>query len=80
MPRNEYELIEHSDLADVKVFLVDLAYRNLHMHNDFELCLLLQGKLEVSVQRTTYLFSKNDLILLIPNSHMNCAHKTTAVP
>ena len=66
MTRNEYELIEHSDLADVKLFLVDLAYRNLHMHNDFELCLLLHGELEVNVQCTTYLFSTNDLILFNP--------------
>jgi len=66
VPRNEYELIEHGDLADVKLFLVDLAYRNLHMHNDFELCLLLRGELEVNVQRTTYLFSQNDLILFNP--------------
>jgi len=66
MPRNEYELIDHSLLPDIKLFLVELAFRNLHMHSEFELCQVLAGQVEVFANRTTYLFCQGDLILFNP--------------
>lgn len=75
MQKNEYEVVEHNRLKDVKLFLVDLAYRNLHMHNDFELCYVLAGQVEVYSNRTTYLFSAEDLVLFNPRQ----AHEIHAV-
>lgn len=66
MPRNEYELIDHSFLPDIKLFLVELAFRNLHMHSEFELCQVMGGQVEVLAQRTTNLFSQGDLFLFNP--------------
>jgi AraC-like DNA-binding protein len=66
MLKNEFEFVKHSRLADVRLFLVDLAYRNLHMHNEFELCLVLSEQIEVYAQRRTFLFSQGDLLLLNP--------------
>ncbi len=66
MSKSEYEIIEHSRLSDVKLFIVDLAYRNPHMHQEFELCLVLAETIEVYTQRKTYLFSQGDLLLFNP--------------
>lgn len=35
--QQEYELIEHSILKNVKVFLVNLDYRTPHIHGDMEI-------------------------------------------
>lgn len=66
MPKNEYEFVEHNRMNDLKVFVVDLSWRNLHMHREFELCLVLSGRIELFSQRATFLFSEGELLLLNP--------------
>ena len=39
----EFEIISHSQM-NFKLFLVNMLYRTPHIHKDFELCLLLEGR------------------------------------
>jgi AraC-like DNA-binding protein len=63
---NKYEIIDYEQLSGIKLFLVDLKYRNLHMHKEFELCLVLEGILEVYTYRTLTIHHKGDLLLFNP--------------
>lgn len=66
MPKNEYEIVDHARLRDIKLFIVDLAHRNLHMHKEFELCLMLSGEVELYVQKKTFLLQRGNFFLLNP--------------
>jgi AraC-like DNA-binding protein len=63
---NEYEIIDYEQLSGIKLFLVDLKHRNLHMHKEFELCLIMEGILEVYTCRTLTTHHKGSLLLLNP--------------
>lgn len=63
---NEYEIVSHNRIKYLKLFLVNLHYRNSHIHNDFELCLVLRGDVSVYSNRENYQFQKDDLILFNP--------------
>lgn len=63
----EYEIISHNRFEDIKLFIVDLSYRNLHVHREFELCYVLSGRIEVnSFKKQTY-FDQGSFILFNPN-------------
>jgi AraC-like DNA-binding protein len=63
---NEYEIIDYEQLIGVKLFLVELKYRNLHMHKEFELCLVLEGFLEVYTYKNLTTYHKGSLLLFNP--------------
>jgi len=65
--KGEYEVVDHGDLADIKVFLVSLSYRNPHIHREFELCLVLSGSVRVSSLHETRDFSEGGLFLINPH-------------
>lgn len=65
--KNEYEVVDYNDLADIKIFLVCLSYRNPHIHREFELCRVLSGSVRVSSQHETYDFGPGDLFLFNPH-------------
>jgi AraC-like DNA-binding protein len=64
---NEYEIVDYNHLRNIKLFIVDLVYRNLHMHNEYELCLLLNGSLEVYTCKNLSLHQVGDLFLFNPS-------------
>ncbi len=63
---NEYEIVKHPRIKYLNPFLVNLAYRNSHLHNDFELCLLLEGQLTVRSKRECHHLTKHSIILFNP--------------
>jgi AraC-like DNA-binding protein len=63
----EYEVVEHGDLADIKVFLVRLFWRNPHFHREFELCRVVSGSVRVTVQQESRDFRSGDLFLFNPH-------------
>ncbi len=65
-PRNEFEIVESDRLPDFRLFLVDLSHRNLHLHKEFELCLVLSGLAEVTVQKGSERFGAGDFFLVNP--------------
>lgn len=62
----EYEIVSHNKINHLKLFLVDLYYRNSHIHHDFEFCLVLRGEVSVYSNRENYQFKQDDLILFNP--------------
>lgn len=65
-PRREWEIVEKDRLPDVRLDLVNLSYRDLHMHREFELCLLLSGRAGVHAQEGDAAFGPSDFFLLNP--------------
>ncbi|MGO4374852.1 helix-turn-helix domain-containing protein [Paenibacillus sp. MCAF20] len=63
---DEYEIIKHPRIKYLNPFLVDLSYRNSHMHHDFEICLLLEGELSVVSKKESYHVSKHAIIVFNP--------------
>ncbi|WP_239617699.1 helix-turn-helix transcriptional regulator [Cohnella mopanensis] len=63
---NEYEIVKHPRIKYLNPFLVNLTYRNSHLHNDFELCLLLEGQLTVNSKKEHHHLTKQSIILFNP--------------
>lgn len=60
---DEYELIEHGHLSDCKMFLVELCFRQFHMHKELELILVLRGKGQVSNEKAEFAVKQGDVLL-----------------
>lgn len=64
--REEYEIIEHTQIEDLNVFLVEMTYRCPHMHREFEICMVLSGVISIYTNGKKREFSRGDLILFNP--------------
>lgn len=42
--KNEYEIIPYSKLRHINIFLINITYRNFHMHNEIEIFAVIKGK------------------------------------
>lgn len=60
---DEYELVEHGHLSDCNMFMVELYYRQFHMHKELELILVLRGNGRVSNEKTEFAVSQGDVLL-----------------
>ena len=60
---DEYELVEHGHLSDCNMFLVELYYRQFHMHKELELILVLQGNGQISNGKSILSVKQGDLLL-----------------
>lgn len=65
--KGEYEVVDHGDLADIKVFLVALSYRNPHIHREFELCQVLSGTVRVSSGPETHDVTEGGFFIINPH-------------
>ena len=61
---NNYELINHSKLKHVKIIVNRIVSCNTHIHNDFELSLVLRGNGIIKINNTSYNVKQGDLILI----------------
>ena len=59
---DEYELIEHGHLSDCNMFLVELYYRQFHMHKELELILVLRGKGQISNEQRDFTVKQGDVL------------------
>lgn len=64
--RRELEVIDYTSLSDIKTFLVDIHHRNMHMHREFELFEVLEGRMEINCQNATHQVDQGGLVLLNP--------------
>ena len=60
---DEYELIEHGHLSDCNMFLVELYYRQFHMHKELELILVLRGNGQISNEHRDFDVKQGDVLL-----------------
>lgn len=65
--KEEYEVVFHSDIEYLNLFLVQLSHRNVHIHKDFELAMVVSGSdLNVKVEQKSVLLSQDDMYLINP--------------
>lgn len=65
--QDEYEIIDHSLMEYFNLFLVEIDYRNAHLHQDFELDYLLSGEISLITHNRTDVLGPGELILINPN-------------
>lgn len=61
---NEFEHIQHSNIGNLKIFLVSLVYRSPHIHSDLEICYVLDGEISVTSQRQTLTVATGDFYII----------------
>jgi AraC-like DNA-binding protein len=61
----EYEMISHGEM-NFKLFLVNMLYRTPHIHKDFELCLIINGNISVTISNAAYHLRKGDFFIIGP--------------
>ena len=61
---NEYEIISHSIVNYVNIFVVHLVSRTPHIHRDLELGILLEGSLTVRTGGKLFTLEKDDAYLM----------------
>lgn len=61
----EYEVISHNN-AGFNVFLVNMLYRTVHIHKDFEICIVLSGNVDVNFSDHSFSAGENDIIIINP--------------
>ena len=65
--KDEIEIVRHQYLDYLNLFIVQIKYRNPHLHRDFEICLNLSEKATfISLNRTETLL-KGEMLILNPN-------------
>lgn len=65
--KNEYEIIRHSKIRHINAFVINIIYRNFHMHSDFELLLILEGTGAIQIKNDLFVVKTGDALLLNPN-------------
>lgn len=73
--KREYEIIEHSSLEDLNVFMVEMTYRSSHIHKEFELLVVLAGAISIYSNHKKKEFHKSDVVILNPRQ----AHEISAL-
>ena len=63
---SEYEFIDHPQIRYLKSFLVNIEYRNPHVHNSFELCMVLTGSIQVTSRQVRHIFAKDQIFIFNP--------------
>ncbi len=64
---NEYEIVPHSKLRHINAFVIEINYRNFHMHSDFELIIVMDGNGCIKLKNDNLALSVGDAILINPN-------------
>ena len=65
--QDEYEVVRYPKLHHVKIDQVDIIYRNLHVHREFELCLVLSGSATISVNNQSFSVEKGSTFFINSN-------------
>ena len=63
----EYEIVEHLQLEDMNIFLVELSYRSPHLHKEFEICMVLTGRVIVYANQNACIFEPGDVMIFNPH-------------
>ncbi len=62
--KKEVEIIDHSKMEHLKIFLVEMSSRTPHGHNDLEIGVLLDGTMEMTADEEHYSLQKNDIYII----------------
>ncbi len=65
--KKDFEIIRYEKMKHLKVFVVEVAYRNFHMHSAMELNFILDGKAVISTTKQSFNVKKGDLLFYNSN-------------
>ncbi len=65
MGREEYEVIAHNPMH-FTLFLVNVLYRSLHLHREFEVACVLEGSVNITCSGITSVVSEGELFIVNP--------------
>ena len=75
----EFEVISHGNM-DYNIFLNNLLYRTPHVHKEFEVCLLLDGSVQLLSRSSSCAFSAGSLWVINPfESHELIAERPALI-
>lgn len=63
---SEFEVVRYEKLRHVHIFLVNILFRNMHEHSDFEVNVILDGTARVLFENREIRVQKNSLLLFNP--------------
>ncbi len=62
--QKEYEIVHHSAMNHLELFLVEMKSRNPHGHSDLEIGLILEGDVELILEQERINLHKNDIYVI----------------
>lgn len=77
VPQSEYEVIRYEKLRHLHIFLVNVLFRNMHEHSDFELDMILRGSATVRCNRSEVHVKPGSLLLFNSYEPHEIASDTT---
>lgn len=63
---DEFEIVAHNYINNFRLFLVSLRYRRPHIHRDFEICLVLNGTVQVVSRKKALTAKEGSFFILNP--------------
>lgn len=60
---DEFEFINHEKIKSLKVFIVEMTQRISHIHGDLEICIILDGNVEVRSNKKVYNAKKDEILI-----------------
>lgn len=62
--KKEVEIVRHTNMKYLEIFLVEMTARQPHGHDDLEIGILLEGTLSLSIESETYLLKQGDIYII----------------
>jgi len=62
--KNEYEIVPYSKLRHINIFLINITYRNYHMHNEIEIFAVIKGTATIRQNNTATEIGPGSIVIL----------------
>lgn len=62
--KNEIEIIRHSIMNQLEIFLVEMISRGPHGHEDLEIGIILEGTVNIFLDRESYILKQGDIFVI----------------
>ena len=62
--KNEYEIVPYSKLRHINIFLINITYRNYHMHNEIEIFAVIKGSATIRRNSGTTEIKPGSIVIL----------------
>ncbi len=62
--QKEVEIVQHTKMNSMELFLIEVMYRNPHGHNDLEIGMILEGSVTLFLEQTSILLQTGDIYVI----------------
>ena len=62
-----FEIVNHSEIENINLFLVKVMYRTVHLHRDLEILFVVSGSMTVVTMEKEYFLGQNQFLFLNSN-------------